>query len=396
VQTKHEMQISFQFDIRTIAVFIALTFFVQATAIGAQALLIRELKQYRGVRAALLANLCAAASLMLRVIANRLPDNLFLLLLSNALLLAGPGLFYIALGQFTGFHYSKTYVIAVIAIVMSILAYFLYIQDDMAMRMIVLSLGSIALDLILIYQLWMTQKTALKLSANLMLLAFISYGAFLIIRTFSLILNPPRNEASLNPVQSATYLLTFAISIFWSTGFILMVSQRLRNDLLEMATMDVLTRIPNRRATQAFLERELSRVQRNQGEFSVLLIDIDNFKHVNDSWGHAMGDDVLVQTAAILRSMIRKQDWVGRWGGEEFLMILPGPSEPGALAERVLLEVSRARYGEEMSAFGITVSIGMTCSKGGDQIDQILNQADLALYQAKQTKNTVSMLGSSV
>jgi diguanylate cyclase (GGDEF)-like protein len=389
------MQIVFQFDIRTIAVFVALTFFVQATAIGAQALLIREMKQYRGVLAALLANLCAAASLLLRLLASRLPENPAILL-SNALLLAGPGLFYVALGQFTGFPYSKKYVIAVIAVVISLLAYYLYWQDNMAMRIILLSLGSIALVGVLIYKLWQTQKqTALRLSANLMLMAFASYEVFLIIRTLSLINDPPQNDASLSPVQSATFLMAFAITIFWSTGFILMVSQRLRNDLMEMATIDVLTRIPNRRATQIFLERELSRVQRTGGEFSVLLIDIDNFKHVNDNWGHAMGDLVLVKTAGLFHAMIRKQDWVGRWGGEEFLMIVPGPSEMEALAERVRCEVARVRFVQGESSFGITVSIGMTWVRGAGQIDEILRNADLALYQAKLTKNTVSMLESS-
>jgi diguanylate cyclase (GGDEF)-like protein len=388
---RKQMQIVFQFDIRTIAVFIALAFFVQATAIGAQALLIRELKQYRGVLAALLANLCAAASLMLRLFASRLPEYPALLL-SNALLLAGPGLFYIALGQFTGFPYSKTYVIGVVAIVTSLLACFLYYRpDDVATRIILLSLGSITLVGLLLYQLWQTQKkTSLRLSASLMLLAFASYQLFLIIRTVSILLNPPRNTTGLSPVQSATFLLAFAITIFWSTGFILMVSQRLRNDLMEMATMDVLTRIPNRRATQTFFERELARAQRNQGEFSVLLIDIDNFKHVNDNWGHAMGDEVLAQTAGIFQSMIRKQDWVGRWGGEEFLMIVPGPSEMMVLAERVRYEVADARFGHGESTFGITVSIGATCAKGTGQMDEILRDADLALYKAKETKNTVS------
>ena len=390
------MQISFQFDIRTIAVFIALTFFVQATAIGAQALLIRELKQYRGVLAALLANLCAAASLMLRLFAGRLPEYPALLL-SNALLLAGPGLFYIALGQFTGFPYSKTYVIGVIAVVMSFLAYFLYLQDDIVMRILLLSLGSITLVGLLIYQLWQTQKrTTLRLSASLMLMAFASYEFLLIIRTISLLLDPPRDTSGFSPVQSATFLMAFAITIFWSTGFILMVSQRLRNDLMEMATMDVLTGIPNRRATQAFLERELARIQRNQGKFSVLLIDIDNFKQVNDNWGHAMGDIVLVRTAEIFWSMIRKPDWVGRWGGEEFQMIVPGPSEMETMAERVRCEVARARFGQGESSFGITVSIGATCTKGAEQIDEILRNADLALYQAKESKNTVSVLESSI
>jgi diguanylate cyclase (GGDEF)-like protein len=385
------MQIVFQFDIRTIAVFVALTFFVQATAIGAQALLIRELKQYRGVLAALLANLCAAASLMLRLFASRLPEYPAILL-SNALLLAGPGLFYIALGQFTGFPYSIKYVIGVIAVVMSFLTYFLYVQDDIVMRILLLSLGSITLVGLLIYQLWQTQKhTPLRLSANLMLMAFASYELLLIIRTVSLVLDPPRNTSAFSPVQSATFLMAFAITVFWSTGFILMVSQRLRNDLMEMATIDVLTRIPNRRATQAFLERELARIQRNQGEFSVLLIDIDNFKMVNDNWGHAMGDLVLVQTAEIFRSMIRKQDWVGRWGGEEFLMILPGPSEMENLAERVRCEVAGTRFSQGESAFGITVSIGATRAGGSSQIDEILRHADLALYQAKEIKNTVSL-----
>ncbi len=386
------MQIVFQFDIRTIAVFVALTFFVQATAIGAQALLIRELKQYRGVLAALLANLCAAASLLLRLFASHLPEYPAILL-SNILLLAGPGLFYIALGQFTGFPYSKKFVVAVIMLVISLLSYFLIWQDDVAMRMILLSLGSIVLVGMLIYKLWQTQKhTPLRLSANLMLMAFSCYELFLIIRMFSLLRDPPQNDVSLSPVQSATFLLAFAITIFWSTGFILMVSQRLRNDLMEMATVDVLTRIPNRRATQIFLERELSRVQRGGGEFSVLLIDIDKFKHVNDNWGHAMGDIVLVQTANIFRSMIRKQDWVGRWGGEEFLMILPGPSGTESLAERVRCEVARARFGQGELSFGITVSIGMTCVRGAVQVDEILRNADLALYRAKETRNTVSIL----
>jgi diguanylate cyclase (GGDEF)-like protein len=385
------MQILFQFDVRTIALFIALTFFVQATAIGAQALLIRELKQYQGVRAALLANLCAAVAVMLRLFANRLPENPTIIL-SNTLLILAPGFFYIALGQFTGFHYSRTYVIAMVVVVTAFLVYYTYWNDDMAMRVIILSLCSIVMVFLMIRQLWQTQRTSLRLSASLMLLAFICYEVFLIIRTVSLALDPPQNSASLSPVQSATYLLSFVISIFWSTGFILMVSQRLRNDLMEMATMDVLTRIPNRRATQIFLEKEFSRVQRNYGKFSVLLIDIDNFKQVNDLWGHAMGDHVLLQTAGIFQSMIRRQDWVGRWGGEEFLMILPDSAEVETLAERVRCEVARARYGQGESSFGITVSIGVTCTKGSEQIDQILKNADLALYQAKQTKNTVSVV----
>jgi diguanylate cyclase (GGDEF)-like protein len=257
--------------------------------------------------------------------------------------------------------------------------------------MLTLSLGSMAMVSILILQLWKVQKTSLRFSANLMLVSFLVHGMFLIVRTINLLLNPLPDPSSLTRVQSATYLLSFAISFFWSMGFILMVSQRLRNDLMEVATTDVLTRIPNRRATQTFLEKELSRVQRSQSEFTVLLVDIDNFKQVNDRWGHAVGDDVLVKTASVFHSMIRKQDLVGRWGGEEFLIIVPGSCDSKALAERLRREIANTKYSYGTASFGITVSIGVACAGPSDQIDQILKNADQALYLSKQTKNTVSM-----
>jgi diguanylate cyclase (GGDEF)-like protein len=385
------MQVLFQFDVRTVALFVGMMFFVQATAIGAQAFLIRELKQYRGVSAALLANLGVAVGLMLRLFADRLPSFLTTIL-SNTLLLAGLALFYIALSQFTGFPYSKASVIGVITAVVSFLLYFTYLDDDIGKRIITLSLGSVTMVFLLIDQLWRTQKTSLRFSANLMLASFLVHGVFLILRTITIFLDPPQDASSLTRVQSATYLLSFAISFFWSMGFILMVSQRLRNDLMEVATIDVLTRIPNRRATQAFLEKELSRAQRIQDEFTVLLIDIDNFKQVNDRWGHAVGDDVLVKTASIFQSMIRKQDLVGRWGGEEFLIIVPGPCDGQTLGERVRCEIANAKFRRGTASFGITVSIGVTCAGHSDQIDQILKNADKALYQSKRTKNTVSMV----
>jgi len=383
------MQILFQFDLRTIALFVGMSFFVQAAAIGAQAFLIRDLKQYRGVGAALLANLCVTVGLMLRLFADRLPDVLTIIV-SNTLLLTGPGLFYIALSQFTGFPYSKTFVAGIVAVVMSFLLYFTYQVDDIANRMITLSLGSIAIVFLLIHQLWRTLKTSLRFSASLMLVSFLAHGLFLIARTISIILDPPQDSLSLSPAQSATYLLSFGISFFWSIGFVLMVSQRLRNDLMEIATIDVLTRIPNRRATQVFLEKELSRAQRIQGEVFVLMIDIDNFKQVNDRWGHTVGDEVLAKTASLFQSMIRKQDLVGRWGGEEFLVVVPGPCAAAALAERMRSETAATEYRNGTAAFHITVSIGIACASQSSLGDEILKRADAALYKAKITKNTVT------
>jgi diguanylate cyclase (GGDEF)-like protein len=384
------MQVQFLFDVRTVALFVAMTFFVQATAIGAQAFLIREVRQYQGVMAALMANLCVAIGLMLRLFIGWLPDFLTTIF-ANILLLTGPGLFYVALSQFTGLSYSRIVVIGVLTVVLALLLFFTYVDNNPGMRMVILSLGAVAMIVILVHQLLRTRKTSLRLSADLLLVSFIIYGVFLTVRTFSITLNPPQDAFSNTPVQSATYLLLFAISFFWSTGFVLMVSQRLRNDLMEVATIDVLTRIPNRRATELFLEKELSRAQRNDGEFSVFLIDIDNFKQVNDRWGHAVGDHVLARTAEIFQSMLRKQDWVGRWGGEEFLVIVPGPLDTEALADRIRREVASTEYHQAEESFHITVSIGVACANQTNTIDEILKNADDALYQAKRTKNAIRL-----
>jgi diguanylate cyclase (GGDEF)-like protein len=104
-----------------------------------------------------------------------------------------------------------------------------------------------------------------------------------------------------------------------------------------------------------------------------------------------VGDDVLAETANLFQSMIRKQDLVGRWGGEEFLIIVPGPCDAKVLAERLRFKIVNTQYSYGAASFGMTVSIGAACAKPSDQIDQILKKADTALYQAKLTKNAVSI-----
>lgn len=386
------MQVLFQFDARTVALFVAMTFLVQATAIGAQAYMIRDLKQYRGIGVALLANLSVAIGIMLRLFMDWLPGFVDTVL-AGTLVLMGPGLFYVALSQFTGLGYSRIWVVGILAMYQVLMILVSRPVINIRMGMTIVSVAAVLMVFTLIYQLWRMRKTSLRFSADLMLAPCLIYGVFMIIRTGLIMLGPAQTTFNNSPVQSATFLLLYAVSFIWSTGFILMVSQRLRNDLMEVATTDVLTRIPNRRATQAFLERELSRVKRHQGELSILLIDIDRFKQVNDKWGHAVGDHVLVETASRFQSMIRKQDWVGRWGGEEFLMILPGPPDCDAqvLAERVRSEIAGLTYHHGTASLGITISIGVTCGTSKDQVDQILRRADTALYKAKQTRNTVSV-----
>ncbi|WP_456828910.1 diguanylate cyclase [Deinococcus sp. UYEF24] len=116
--------------------------------------------------------------------------------------------------------------------------------------------------------------------------------------------------------------------------------------------------------------------------FSVVLLDIDHFKNVNDTFGHASGDTVLRAVAEVLQSFLRQRDLAGRWGGEEFVLVLPGVSLPqaGRVAERLRQRVESAYVLEDCQ---VTASFGVTCWQPGDSLEAVMGRADGAMYQAK-------------
>ena len=151
------------------------------------------------------------------------------------------------------------------------------------------------------------------------------------------------------------------------------------------ATHDALTGIFNRRAILEQLTREVSRALRQGNSLSVGMCDIDHFKKINDSLGHQAGDDVLVAFARCLQAGLREYDHVGRYGGEEFLIIasgLPGQSDEG-LYERLREQVAAAAIKTKAGAVSITVSIGTAAGTGLSTVDRLIAAADKALYQAK-------------
>lgn len=374
------------FDVRTIILLVALAFFIQANLLGAQALLIRE---YRGMTTALLGNLCLTLGFILTILRDVTPDVLSIVV-ANVFVMLSTSLFYMAVSQFTGQAYNKLWLAVSNFAALFLLLFLTFIKNDLSARIIWLSLLSGANCILIVWQLWQVRNhVSFRISLWLTLIPFLVYGIFLLLRIPATIINPPSSIFGPTPFQILTYLLLFIVSFFWTVGFMLMASQRLQNDLRELATIDTLTRAPNRRATQAFLEKELARAQRNRSQFSVLIIDIDNFKQVNDRHGHAIGDHVLIKSAGMFQASIRKQDLAGRWGGEEFMVVLSGAalSDANALAERLRTQFEKANYDSLHSP--VTISIGVATSNGSETIDQLLKRADDALYVAKATKNTV-------
>ncbi|HBY64597.1 MAG TPA: diguanylate cyclase response regulator [Solibacterales bacterium] len=161
-----------------------------------------------------------------------------------------------------------------------------------------------------------------------------------------------------------------------------------REALRIQATRDALTGLWNRRAILEILDRELARSQREGVWLGLVLADIDHFKTVNDTWGHAAGDAVLREAGRRMGAQIRPYDALARYGGEEFLLILPGCDEFGALAqaERLRLAFMADPFALPHGDAAVTASFGVTCVPPGLNIasEALIHSADEALYQAKR------------
>ena len=156
--------------------------------------------------------------------------------------------------------------------------------------------------------------------------------------------------------------------------------------LKQLAMSDPLTGLPNRRAFQIEFDRELLRVDRYQHEFALAIMDLDYFKKVNDTWGHDYGDDVLVAVANELTTGTRETDTIARFGGEEFVVLLPETTrKPGEeLFERMRTQIESMVVQSGDAAVKVTASFGMTVCAEGEYPADVLKRADQALYMAKQ------------
>jgi two-component system cell cycle response regulator len=154
------------------------------------------------------------------------------------------------------------------------------------------------------------------------------------------------------------------------------------------ALVDPLTGLFNRRAFERKIEEEFERATRYRHELSLLLLDVDNFKRINDTYGHHWGDQVLKQIAETLRSKTRRSDYPARVGGEEFTLILPETDLESALRVdlKVRAEIKAFTFGSKARPFHVTVSVGVssTCNKEYANWQAMLEDADRALYHAKE------------
>jgi diguanylate cyclase (GGDEF)-like protein len=177
-------------------------------------------------------------------------------------------------------------------------------------------------------------------------------------------------------------------------GKILLISDGYQARLMDlngklnlMAHVDALTGLSNRHDAMEKLETERSRAERHDGEFSIVLVDVDDFKNVNDTFGHEAGDRLLAGLSHVFHSALRREDTAARWGGDEFLVLLPESDNAAAevLLRKLLGAVRRLEVPHRGGVLKCTLSAGSASFRTGDTVNDLLRRADAALYDAKRS-----------
>ncbi len=185
-----------------------------------------------------------------------------------------------------------------------------------------------------------------------------------------------------NTPQNLIYVISYPfLMLLTAISLVLMATDRVRAEFEHLASHDSLTNALSRRNLTDICQQELDRCNRHGRMMSVLLIDIDHFKSINDNFGHQAGDQVLVQFVQSVKTLLRSADVIGRIGGEEFVVLLPETPLDVAL---VVAERIRATVAQSSNPQKFTVSIGVTTNRPqNDSVDELMARSDRAMYQAK-------------
>jgi diguanylate cyclase (GGDEF)-like protein len=256
-------------------------------------------------------------------------------------------------------------------------------------RMVVFSVGMVWILALMLRPLVGSLHRGGPVGQQVVMVSIIAAITIILVRMMVLVLGPAPAAGLLDNsfVNTAALAYMSVAPVLITVGFLLMCNERLMDDTVRLSTLDALTGAYSRRALTDLSERALAEARRYRRPLSVLMVDADHFKQVNDTYGHSAGDAVLVEIMSRLKASLRTEDFVGRIGGEEFLVVLPATPEEEALrvASRIRERIANKTlvYGREEIPF--TVSIGVAERDPGEaNIDLLIKRADDAMYAAKR------------
>ncbi len=317
-----------------------------------------------------------------------LPD-LLSIVGANLLLLAGVAMFHFGLQRFFGLALSWRRWAGVLLLLAPTLAWYTLNEPDFNTRVVLVNAVWAALQLSMAWLVW--RRGPEVFSTRYTVVVLLLHAGVIALRLLTALLPLP-DEGLLEPTRVQTlYIAANAMLILaLGLGLILLASDRLRETFEHSASHDSLTNALNRRSLIEACERELERCRRHGHRMALLMLDLDHFKTINDTYGHMTGDRVLVSFVTRVRDQLRRPDQLGRFGGEEFILLLPDTPPESALVVAERIRAAVAKVSEGLPA--ITVSIGVTVNRPDEtDIDELLARADRALYLAKsQGRNRIA------
>lgn len=341
--------------------------------------------QFRGIRQTAYAFFMSGIAFLLIGLRNYIPDFLSIVLPDTLLILslASIHLGFIYFYQLDTRLMRRFHGVMLLAMASSA-AYFTYVNDSVNARIIAISL-IIGFQCLYIMRTLLTAHNKANLTIGISYLAFAIFFIMRGILTFTQdSIDDFMNSGLMHSISIIVYELLVAVTSF---GVVWIVSYKVQRALIEQASHDPLTKLLNRRALENIINVEHSRSLRSNVAMSVIMLDIDHFKRINDIFGHGRGDEVLVEVAGILTNNTRKYDSIARFGGEEFIILLPDTALDKA---QVIAENLRNKIAENDFNFNpedgiqVTASFGATeCNLQRDGWLTILERADHGLYQAK-------------
>jgi diguanylate cyclase (GGDEF)-like protein len=270
------------------------------------------------------------------------------------------------------------------------MAFFIFGHDSQASRILIYSFGQVlpfALSLKLLFSSHDGRKSPGARLAGVISIVIIALYAFRAVG-FVAHLGGDFSTIRANTPQSVLMLALMFLSLAWNFGFLLMAIDRLRNEVADLALLDDLTGVGNRRHLLQRLSEECARSERSSEPFALLVIDLDGFKAINDTYGHAAGDACLQHFTLMAQTRLRPGDMLARTGGDEFCVVLPASTlREGAMIARRIVSVCR-EDAEQCAGADIPVSVSIGVAQWTREMgafpDRLIAAADHALYDAKK------------
>lgn len=282
--------------------------------------------------------------------------------------------------------WPQAYPACALLIVLGLSSYWIWWQPDPRLR-IALACG-VSGSLILLSAAAMF-RPGLKLppARYLFTLACGGHGMFLLASSLTLLLGKPHlpDPERTWAVAQFVMLESIVVLVMRAFGVLMLVNAHITAELRHFAEHDPLTNVFNRRTFMQLLDKTAKLMQRMDSPLSLLAIDLDHFKRINDSWGHSSGDQALRHFVQVASEHLRSDHVMGRMGGEEFLIILPNTSRDNAarVAERLRAEVEARPVAGTQEPIALTISIGVTAIDPHESQEAVLQRADQAMYRAK-------------